>query len=64
MPIDSLAYVALAQMPSNPTSATSDISLAVLSKQLDVSNEMSADMIKAMEQSVNPAIGGNIDVYA
>lgn len=64
MPIDSLASVALSQMPSNPTSATSDISLAVLSKQLDVSNEMSADLIKAMEQSVNPAIGGNIDVYA
>ena len=64
MPIDSLASVALSQMPSDPTSAASDISLTVLSKQLDVSNEMSADMIKAMEQSVNPAIGGNIDVYA
>ena len=64
MPIDSLASVALAQMPSNPTSATSDISLAVLSKQLDVSEQMGSDMVKALELSVNPAIGGNIDVYA
>ena len=64
MPIDALTSVALSQMPSNPVSAASDISVAMLSKQLEVSQEMSDSMLKAMEQSVNPGIGGNIDVYA
>lgn len=49
-------------MPS--TSVPSDISIAILSKQLDVSEAMGAEMIKAMEHSGNPAVGGNIDVYA
>lgn len=64
MPIDALTSVALSQMPSNSVSAASDISVAMLSKQLEVSQEMSDSMLKAMEQSVNPGIGGNIDVYA
>ncbi len=63
MEIGSLADIALAQMPAT-TSVPSDISVAMLSKQLDLTQEMGADMIKAMENSVNPAIGGNIDVYA
>ncbi|MDE7310327.1 MAG: YjfB family protein [Eubacterium sp.] len=63
MGIGSLADIALAQMPVS-TSAPSDISVAMLSKQLDLTQEMGADMIKAMENSVNPGIGGNIDVYA
>ncbi len=63
MGIGSLADIALAQMPVS-TSAPSDISVAMLSKQLDLTQEMGADMIKAMEKSVNPSVGGNIDVYA
>lgn len=63
MEIGSLADIALAQMPAT-TSVPSDISVAMLSKQLDLTQEMGADMIKAMENSVNPAVGGNIDVYA
>lgn len=63
MGIGSLADIALAQMPVS-TSVPSDISVAMLSKQLDLTQEMGADMIKAMENSVNPAIGSNIDVYA
>lgn len=63
MPIDSLSTIALAQMPSDPMSVPSDISIAMLSKQLDVSNRMGDEMIHAMERSVNPAIGGNIDTY-
>ncbi len=64
MEIGALADIALAQMPAISTTKPSDISIAMLSKQLDLTQEMGADMIKAMEQSVNPGIGGNIDVYA
>lgn len=64
MEIGSLADIALAQMPSLSTTAPSDIAVAMLSKQLDLTQEMGADMIKAMEHSVNPNVGGNIDVYA
>lgn len=62
MEISSLADIALAQMPS--TSPPSDISVAMLSKQLDLTQEMGANMVKAMELSVNPNVGGNIDAYA
>lgn len=61
MGVGSLADIALAQMPAS-TSVPSDISVAMLSKQLDLTQEMGADMIKAMERSVNPGIGGNIDI--
>lgn len=64
MEIGSLADIALSQMPALSTTKPSDISIAMLSKQLDMTQEMGADMIKAMEQSVTPHIGGNIDVYA
>lgn len=63
MEINSMANIALAQMPSMPTSVPSDISVALLSKQLDLSQEMGESMIQAMEHSVNPNLGGNIDVY-
>ncbi|MCI8446885.1 MAG: putative motility protein [Eubacterium sp.] len=64
MDVGSLPNIALAQMPSLSTSVPSDISIALLSKQLDLSQTLGMDMVKAMEQSVNPGIGGNIDVYA
>ncbi len=64
MPINSLAEISLAQMSSVPTATPSDISVIMLSKQLDLSQELGASMVQAMEQSVNPNIGGNIDVYA
>ena len=64
MEIGSLADIALAQMPSLSTTAPSDISVIMLSKQLDLTQEMGAEMVKAMEHSVNPNVGGNIDVYA
>ena len=57
------ADIALAQMPNMAATVPSDISIALLSKQLDVTQEMGEDMIKAMEHSVNTHIGGNIDVY-
>ena len=48
MEIGSLADIALAQMPALSTAKPSDISIAMLSKQLDMTQEMGADMIKAM----------------
>ncbi len=62
MEIGSLADIALSQMSG--MSAPNDISIAMLSKQLDMTQEMGAEMIKAMELSVNPGVGANIDVYA
>lgn len=62
MEIGSLADIALAQMPS--MSAPNDVAVAMLSKQLDMAQEMGAGMVKAMELSVNPGIGGNFDAYA
>ncbi|MFP3154261.1 YjfB family protein [Lachnospiraceae bacterium ZAX-1] len=39
-----------------------DVGIAVLSKQLDIADELGASMIKALEQSVNPNLGSNIDI--
>lgn len=35
----------------------------MLSQSLDASQELGASMIQMMERSVNPELGGNIDVY-
>ena len=40
----------------------SDVGVAVLAKNLDVIEDMSDGMKKMMELSVNPNLGGNIDV--
>ena len=63
MQVNNLADIALAQMPAMSKTVAGDISIALLSKQLDVSQQMGEDMIKAMEHSVNPSVGGNVDVY-
>ena len=42
--------------------APSKIGVAMLSKALDTQETMGAEMVKMMEQSVNPHIGANIDV--
>ena len=44
-----------------------DISVAVLAKALDTGRDMGQEMVEMldsadMERSVNPAVGGNIDV--
>lgn len=41
-----------------------DVGVAVLGQQLDVANANAASMIQAMELSVQPDIGGNINTYA
>ena len=39
-----------------------DFGVLMLSKQLDTVEDMGDSMIKLMEQSVNPHVGGNIDI--
>lgn len=42
--------------------AQNDIGTIMLSKQLDYMGEMGDSMVKALEQSVSPNLGGNIDI--
>lgn len=68
MEIGALASTALYQMNQTSTKVggydtPSDIGVAMLSKQLDVSQSSDEALIRAMELSVNPAIGSNIDLY-
>ena len=42
----------------------SDVGVAMLDKQLEMSEANGQSLIRAMELSVNPGIGGNIDYYA
>lgn len=44
------------------TKVNGDIGVLMLGKQLDAMETMGDSMIKIMEQSVTPHIGGNIDV--
>ena len=39
------------------------VGTAVLSQSLDLTQQMGASMIQMMEHSVNPELGGNIDMY-
>ncbi len=44
------------------TKLNGDIGVLMLSKQLDAAETMGDSMIKIMEQSVTPHLGGNIDI--
>ncbi|MCI8482941.1 MAG: putative motility protein [Lachnospiraceae bacterium] len=44
------------------TSVSNDIGAIMLSKQLDTVETMGDSMIKLMEQSVTPHLGGNVDI--
>ena len=44
------------------TQVSNDFGAIMLDKQLDTMENMGDSMIKLMEQSVNPHIGGNIDI--
>ena len=61
MGIDSLTSIALSALDMQSTST--DIGIAVLGKQLDLSETMGDSMVRAMELSVNPNVGSNIDIY-
>ena len=69
MEIGALASSALYHMEQNSSKINgfdtpSDIGVAMLDKQLDASEASGASLIRAMELSVNPGIGGNVDFYA
>lgn len=44
------------------TQVRNDFGAIMLGKQLDTMETMGDSMVKLMEQSVNPHIGGNIDI--
>ena len=60
MDVTALNNIALSQI--SPSTSPSDISVAILGKQLDVTQKLGDTMIQAMERSVNTHIGGNIDI--
>ena len=60
MDVTALNNIALSQI--SPSTSPSDISVAILGQQLDVTQKLGDTMIQAMERSVNPHIGGNIDI--
>ena len=69
MEIGALASSALYQMNQgsvkvNGYSQPTDVGVAMLSKQLALSEASGQGLIRAMELSVNPGIGGNVDYYA
>ena len=62
MEIGSLNLTALSALSKATTPTGQAIGLVMLNKQLDVTNQMGSSMIKAMENSVNPSVGGNFDM--
>lgn len=55
--------IALNALNSATSSTGQAIGLAMLDKQLEVTDALNSKMIQAMENSVNPSVGSNIDVY-
>lgn len=49
-------------MAMSQNKVMSDVSVAVLGNALDVFQETGDSMTRMMEQSVNPNLGGNIDI--
>lgn len=61
MDVGALSTIALNQL--TPETSPTDIGVAILGKQLDISQALGSEMVKTMEQSVTPHLGGNIDVF-
>ena len=57
--IDTIPYISMAMAHENVMSA---VGTHMLEASLDVASAEIEDLTKAMELSVNPAVGGNIDV--
>ena len=69
MEIGALASSALFQMEQGSVSvngydAPTTVGVAMLSKELEQTQINGAGIIRAMELSVNPEIGGNVNLYA
>ena len=48
----------------NGFDAPTDAGVLMLAKAISASDQEGAGLIRAMEQSVNPGVGSNIDLYA
>ncbi len=58
-----IARITLANTPpSDPGSLASTVGIAMLDQSIELQQDMSASMIRMMELSVSPGIGGNFDV--
>lgn len=69
MPISGIgsADIALSNMSQvrvDGIDTPTDVGMAVLANAMDQSEVAGAGMVRMMEQSVNPSVGGNIDFYA
>lgn len=62
MDITALNNTALYALNTATTKTGETIGLAMLSNQLDMTDSLSNGMIRALENSVNPAVGSNFDV--
>lgn len=48
---------------SSSSSIMSQVSVAMLDKSMELNTQLNTEMVQALEQSVTPHLGGNIDVY-
>ena len=62
MEITPMIDIPALSMAMSQNKVMSDVSVAMLSTSLDTFQEAGDSMTKMMEQSVNPNLGGNIDI--
>ena len=62
MEITPMLDIPALSMAMSQNKVMSDFSVAMLDKSLDTFQDMGDSMTKLMEQSVNPNLGGNIDI--
>ncbi len=62
MDISSGFNIAAYSMMHASASIQSQVSVAMLDKTMELQEAMGENITKMMEQSVNPAVGGNIDI--
>lgn len=62
MEIGSVDSIALAAMNIKQVETLTEVSTSVLAETMDQSEIMGQGLIKMMELSVNPGIGGNFDM--
>ena len=48
---------------SSSSSIMSQVSVAMLDKSMELNTQLNTEMIQALEQSVTPHLGGNIDIF-
>lgn len=63
MNMNALNTIPLNALNAATSSTGQALGLAVLDKQLEVTETLNSEMIRALEHSVNPSVGNNIDVY-